>query len=178
MIPCYGISSPLGEIVLRAEDDLLTGWFFVGQKNFPTLSVVAAHQRVPAVIRQTSEQLAEIFAGDRRVFMAPFYLRGTAFQRLVWQELSAIPYGTIASYGAIAQRIGLAGGAARAIGSANAKNPISIIVPCHRVISSTGDLTGYAGGIERKQALLAMERRGYPNVTSHEQNKVDSHERH
>jgi methylated-DNA-[protein]-cysteine S-methyltransferase len=167
MIPCYRISSPLGEIVLRAEDDFLTGLFFVGQKNFPTLSVVTVHQRLPRVIQQAREQLAEFFSGDRRVFTVPFYLRGTAFQRLVWQELSAIPYGTIASYGAIAQRIGLASGAARAIGSANGKNPISIIVPCHRVISSTGDLTGYAGGIERKQALLAMERRGLPHVTSH-----------
>jgi len=167
MIPGYRISSPLGEIVLRAEDDFLTGLFFVGQKNFPTLSVVTAHQRMPAVVQQASEQLAEFFAGDRRVFTVPFYLRGTAFQRLVWRELSAIPYGTIASYRAIAQRIDLASGAARAIGSANGKNPISIIVPCHRVISSTGDLTGYAAGIERKQALLAMERCGFPLVTSH-----------
>ncbi|KLU24127.1 cysteine methyltransferase [Caballeronia mineralivorans PML1(12)] len=158
MTPGYRIASPLGGIVLRVEDDLLTGLFFVGQKYFPALSITSAQQFMPPVARQAQTQLDEFFAGERRVFTVPLHLRGTAFQRLVWKELSKIPYGVTVSYGAMAQRMGLTSGAARAVGSANGKNPVSLIVPCHRVIASTGDLTGYAGGIDRKQALLALEK--------------------
>jgi methylated-DNA-[protein]-cysteine S-methyltransferase len=157
MTPGYRIASPLGDIVLRVEDDVLTGLFFVGQKYFPALSIVSVQQSMPLVARQAQTQLGEFFAGERRIFTVPLHRRGTAFQRLVWKELSSIPYGVTVSYGAIAQRMGLASGAARAVGSANGKNPVSLIVPCHRVIASTGDLTGYAGGLDRKQALLALE---------------------
>ncbi|MFK4443416.1 methylated-DNA-[protein]-cysteine S-methyltransferase [Caballeronia udeis] len=157
MTPGYRIASPLGDIVLRVEDDLLTGLFFVGQKYFPALSIASVQQSMPPVARQAQTQLGEFFAGERRVFTVPLHLRGTAFQRLVWKELSKIPYGVTVSYGTIAQRMGLPCGAARAVGSANGKNPVSLIVPCHRVIASTGDLTGYAGGLDRKQALLALE---------------------
>lgn len=153
----YRIPSPLGDIVLRLEDDFLTGLFFAGQKHLPPLPIAPSQYAMPALGRQVREQIDEFFAGERRVFTVPIHLRGTAFQRLVWKALSAIPYGEIVSYGAIAKRIGLDSSAARAVGNANGKNPISLIVPCHRVISSAGELTGYAGGLERKRALLALE---------------------
>jgi methylated-DNA-[protein]-cysteine S-methyltransferase len=88
---------------------------------------------------------------------------GTTFQLRVWRELVKIPYGQIESYGGLADRLGLEGNSARAVGAANGRNPVSIIVPCHRVLSGAGDLTGYAGGLERKQGLLALER---PAITS------------
>lgn len=157
MIPGYLVSSPLGDIALRAEDDLLTGVFFVGQKYYPSLLLGTDARNVPRVIRQAEEQLAEFFRGERRVFDVPLQLRGTPFQRRVWQALSSIPYGEILSYGVMAQHMGLSSGYSRAVGNANGKNPISIIIPCHRVIGGSGGLTGYAGGVERKRALLSLE---------------------
>ncbi|WP_297832634.1 methylated-DNA--[protein]-cysteine S-methyltransferase [Pseudomonas sp.] len=158
MIQGYLALSPLGDIALRAEDDALTGVFFVGQKYYPELVFAAAHERsVPRVVSQAREQLAEFFSGERRVFDLPLRLRGTPFQRLVWQQLLLIPYGEIVSYGAMAKNMGLSSGHSRAVGTANGRNPVSIIVPCHRVIGSSGDLTGYAGGVDRKQALLSLE---------------------
>jgi len=158
MMQGYLASSPLGDIALRAEDDALTGVFFVGQKNYPELVFSAAHERsVPRVVSQAREQLEEFFSGERRVFDLRLQLRGTPFQRLVWQQLLLIPYGEIVSYGAMAKNMGLSRGHSRAVGTANGKNPVSIIVPCHRVIGSSGDLTGYAGGVDRKQALLSLE---------------------
>lgn len=157
MIADYLIPSPLGEIALREEDGYLTGVFFVGQKYFPPLAFAQPGSSVPDVIRDARNQLMAFFAGERRVFTVPVRLRGTAFQRRVWRELALIPYGTVLSYGALAKRMGLGSGHARAVGSANGRNPVSIIVPCHRVLGDSGELTGYAGGLERKQALLLLE---------------------
>lgn len=151
------ISTPLGDVVLCAENDFLTGAFFVGQKHFPSLSVVPPSHPVPAPVRQAHTQLAEFFSGKRRAFTIPFRLSGTPFQQQVWKELFVIPYGTVLSYGTIAERMGLGRGHARAVGSAASRNPVSVIVPCHRVVSGTGHLTGYAGGIDRKRALLMLE---------------------
>jgi methylated-DNA-[protein]-cysteine S-methyltransferase len=156
MIPGYLLSSPLGDIALRAEDDALTGVYFVGQKYFPGL-VMVHDNAVPRVVRMAQEQLTEFFRGERRVFDVPFQVRGTPFQEQVWRELARIPYGEVLSYGAMARKMGLSPGHSRAVGTANGKNPISIIVPCHRVIGAGGDLTGYAGGVDRKRALLALE---------------------
>ncbi|WP_122856567.1 methylated-DNA--[protein]-cysteine S-methyltransferase, partial [Pseudomonas viridiflava] len=103
------------------------------------------------------EQLTEFFRGERRAFDVPLRMRGTPFQEQVWAELARIPYGEMISYGAMARKMGLSPGHSRAVGTANGKNPISIIVPCHRVIGAGGDLTGYAGGVDRKRALLALE---------------------
>jgi len=154
----YLLSSPLGSIALRADDDALTGFFFVDQKYFPSLQLIGEqHEDVPRVIAQAREQLREFFAGERRVFDLPLRLNGTAFQVRVWEELSRIPYGEVVSYGNMAKNMGLSGGHSRAVGTANGRNPISIIVPCHRVIGGSGDLTGYAGGLDRKRALLAVE---------------------
>ena len=103
-------------------------------------------------------QLAEYFAGERTEFDLPMAMAGTGFQRTVWAALCRIPYGETISYGQLAEGIGKPS-ASRAVGLANGRNPIGIIVPCHRVVGSTGDLTGYGGGIERKRALLAFEQR-------------------
>jgi methylated-DNA-[protein]-cysteine S-methyltransferase len=101
-------------------------------------------------------QLDEYFAGERTDFDFPMRLDGPGFDRLVWKELEAIPYGTTATYGEIAERIGKPG-RARAVGAANGRNPIAIVVPCHRVIGAGGKLTGYGGGLERKRELLVLE---------------------
>ncbi|MEB0090368.1 methylated-DNA--[protein]-cysteine S-methyltransferase [Pseudomonas sp. CCI1.2] len=153
----YLAASPLGDIALRVEDDALTGVFFVGQKYYPDLMFLPDEPSVPRVVILAREQLAEFFSGERRVFTLPLLMRGTPFQRLVWQQLSLIPYGEIVSYGTLAKNMGLGSGHSRAVGTANGRNPISIIVPCHRVIGGSGGLTGYAGGVDRKQALLSLE---------------------
>lgn len=153
----YLLSSPLGDIVLRAEDDALTGVFFIGQKHYPALLQLTDEANVPRIIAQAREQLQEFFSGERQVFDLPLRARGTPFQEQVWQELARIPYGEVLSYGAMARKMGLSAGHSRAVGTANGRNPISIIVPCHRVVGASGDLTGYAGGVDRKQALLALE---------------------
>lgn len=161
MKQCISIPSPLGDILLRAENDALTGVYFVGQKYFPHADAALLEQSPPGtcrVLQQAREQLDEYFAGERLEFTLRLWMRGDAFQRDVWEQLAQIPYGETVSYGDIARRLGLPLSASRAVGAANGRNPVSIIVPCHRVISSTGDLTGYAGGLHRKQALLTLER--------------------
>ncbi|MGF6774854.1 methylated-DNA--[protein]-cysteine S-methyltransferase [Paraburkholderia sp. GAS334] len=163
MKQCTLIASPFGDILLRAEDDALTGLFFVGQKYFPDERIDDRGGETLPVLRQTQEELAEYFAGERKVFTINVQPSGTTFQLRVWRELVKIPYGQIESYGGLADRLGLEGNSARAVGAANGRNPVSIIVPCHRVLSGAGDLTGYAGGLERKQGLLALER---PAITS------------
>ena len=110
------------------------------------------------VLASAVEQLAAYFAGELRVFDLPLGAEVTGFQRLVWRALGTIPFGETRTYGAIAHAIGRPS-ASRAVGAANGRNPISIIVPCHRVIGASGELTGYAGGVEMKQWLLAHERR-------------------
>ncbi|MFX1737901.1 methylated-DNA--[protein]-cysteine S-methyltransferase [Paraburkholderia sp. A1RI_3L] len=152
--------SPLGNVLLRAAHDALTGVFFVGQKYAPSDPAMgSADSPAPTlrVLLQARDEIGEYFAGTRRRFTVPLRAHGTAFQRSVWDELVKIPYGQMESYGRIADRLGLGLGAARAVGAANGRNPIAIIVPCHRVIGGNGELTGYAGGIERKEALLALE---------------------
>ncbi|WP_175869787.1 methylated-DNA--[protein]-cysteine S-methyltransferase [Burkholderia sp. BCC0397] len=159
MTPAHLIPSPLGDIAVRIEDDVLTGLYFVGQKYFPPLAVVHdadALARSP-VARRVAEEIAEYFTGARDTFSVPIHLRGTEFQRRVWKELLAIPFGELVSYGDITERVGLPMSGARAVGGAVGRNPVSIIVPCHRVVGASGSLTGYAGGIERKRALLSLE---------------------
>jgi methylated-DNA-[protein]-cysteine S-methyltransferase len=109
------------------------------------------------ILLETASQLAAYFAGERHTFDLPLAPAGTDFQRSVWRELARIPYGTTVTYGELAARLGLAVAASRAVGSANGANPIPIVLPCHRVIGADGTLTGYAGGLARKQALLHLE---------------------
>jgi methylated-DNA-[protein]-cysteine S-methyltransferase len=145
----------LGAILLAATDHGLCGMWFEGQKHLPDMAHWPAGSS--PVIAQTQQQLQEYFAGQRTVFDLAMDLgAGTAFQQEVWHALLAIPFGAHCSYGGIAQRIGRPK-AVRAVGAAVGRNPIGIIVPCHRVLGASGALTGYAGGLERKIALLQRE---------------------
>jgi len=150
-------ASPLGEVLIVADEAGLTGLHFVDQQHFPKDTGHWQLNPAQPVLVAARRQLEEYFAGQRRHFDLPLAPRGTAFQREVWQALTAIPYGATTSYGALAASLGRPS-ASRAVGAANGRNPLGIIVPCHRVIGSAGALTGYAGGLERKQALLALER--------------------
>ncbi len=124
----------------------------------PDFAWQEAHGRLPGALRQAKRQLAEYFDGSRRDFDLPLSPDGTAFQCRVWEELRRIPYGETISYGELARRIGRPT-ASRAVGAANGKNPLAIVVPCHRVIGADGTLTGYGGGLPIKETLLALERR-------------------
>jgi methylated-DNA-[protein]-cysteine S-methyltransferase len=151
--------SPLGGMLLVADGDALAGVYFDNQKYLPD---IAPHWRdVPTtpVLRAARRELREYFAGARTRFELPLATRGTAFQRAVWRAIAAIAWGTTATYADIAAGAGRAG-SARAAGAATGRNPWSIVVPCHRIVGSDGALTGYAGGLERKRALLALERGG------------------
>jgi methylated-DNA-[protein]-cysteine S-methyltransferase len=155
-------ASPLGELLLACSDLGLCGVWFEGQRHRPQAQVVQGWQTAPEhpVLQAAAVQLQDYFAQRRTVFDLPLDLsRGTAFQQAVWQALQAIVAGTHQSYGQMASRLKNPK-AVRAVGAAVGRNPVSIIVPCHRVLSSTGQLTGYAGGLERKRALLLLE--GHP----------------
>jgi methylated-DNA-[protein]-cysteine S-methyltransferase len=146
------LPSPLGLLRLYAHADELCGIYL------PDQDAPAAKHAASPVLSATAAQLIEYFAGARRTFDVPLAPRGTGFQEIVWRALTAIPYGETRSYGALARAIGRPA-ASRAVGAANGKNPISIIVPCHRVIAASGELTGYAGGLAAKRWLLAHEAR-------------------
>jgi methylated-DNA-[protein]-cysteine S-methyltransferase len=142
--------SPVGPLRLEARDGALVTLHLNAHPGPERLD--------DPVLAEATTQLREYFAGTRTHFELPLEMHGNAFEQRVWAALRTIPYGETASYGEIAAQIG-APGAARAVGVANARNPIAIIVPCHRVIGSSGALTGYGGGLERKQWLLDHERR-------------------
>ncbi|NSC24961.1 methylated-DNA--[protein]-cysteine S-methyltransferase [Streptomyces albus subsp. chlorinus] len=152
------IDSPVGPLTLVATDGTLSGIYMEPHRHRPAQETFG--QRDPGAFGEVTEQLGEYFAGDRKEFTVPLAPEGTAFQHTVWEALRTIPYGETLSYGQLAERIGRPG-AARAVGLANGRNPLSIVVPCHRVIGSTGQLTGYGGGIERKRHLLDFERGAY-----------------
>lgn len=152
--------SPLGRMLLVADQDALTGVYFVGQKYeaMPGADWSEPDPDVPAAapLSRAQRQLEEYFAGKRDRFELKLAPSGTPFQQRVWQALAAIPSGSTVTYGALANSIG-APRSVRATGAAVGRNPISIVLPCHRVVGSDGSLTGYAGGLERKRALLALE---------------------
>jgi methylated-DNA-[protein]-cysteine S-methyltransferase len=148
--------TPVGPMVLTAEDDALTGAHLHEGRHTPAIDPAWERADDDLVLAAAADQLAEYFAGERTEFDLPLDMRGTAFQRDVWTALRTIPYGSTASYGEIASQVGQPG-AARAVGMANGRNPIAVIVPCHRVIGADGTLTGYGGGLPRKQWLLALE---------------------
>ena len=152
--------SPLGPITLAATRTGLAGVWFAGQRHLPDQLAAPSGWPTDAahpVLKQTAQQLGEYFAGQRHVFDLPLDLSGgTAFQQAVWRALLGIATGTATSYGSISKSIGNAA-AVRAVGAAVGRNPISIVVPCHRVLGADGSLTGYAGGLDRKTALLRLE---------------------
>lgn len=155
------VQSPLGPIVIAATAKGLAGlWFTEGQRYLPSQLTGPGAWPEDAkhpVLKQASQQLTEYFAGQRKHFEVPLDLGcGTAFQQSVWQALLAIAQGETMSYGEVSRRIGKPA-AVRAVGGAVGRNPVSIIVPCHRVMGANGSLTGYGGGLDRKTALLRLE---------------------
>jgi methylated-DNA-[protein]-cysteine S-methyltransferase len=155
MIQYRTIDSPIGPLTLAGRGSVLTNLRMVDQTYEPSH---ADWSLDPGGFGNAVDQLDAYFAGELTDFDLELDLRGTEFQQRVWKALLTIPYGETRSYGEIAEQIG-APGAARAVGLANGRNPIAIVVPCHRVIGSGGSLTGYGGGLERKQTLLELEKR-------------------
>lgn len=151
---CF-IDSPIGRLLLTSDGKALTG-LYTEPSHAQESTAGWAEDTDIEPLAMTARQLNEYFGGARREFDLPMNLGGTDFQSRVWQELLEIPYGVTWSYGQLAKRIGKPS-ASRAVGLANGSNPISIIVPCHRVIGTNGSLTGYGGGLERKRWLLAHE---------------------
>ena len=153
------IDSPVGKLKLVASDKGLAGVLWE-REDAPRVALrgLAADEQHP-VLLEAERQLGEYFAGKRKTFSVALDMQGTRFQIEVWQALLAIPFGETRSYGELAKRLGNPR-ATRAVGAANGRNPISIIVPCHRVIGSTGKLTGFGGGLENKAHLLSLEDTG------------------
>jgi methylated-DNA-[protein]-cysteine S-methyltransferase len=150
------IDSPIGELLLLGQGGALHGLYM--QEAPKPMALERGWREDRGAFGDVRRQLGEYFAGDRTAFDVPLAAAGTPFQRAVWRGLRDIPYGETISYGELARRIGRPT-AVRAVGLANGRNPISVIVPCHRVIGADGTLTGYGGGIERKRLLLELETR-------------------
>jgi methylated-DNA-[protein]-cysteine S-methyltransferase len=148
------LESPIGDLILTGHGGALTG-LYVGR--LPGSDALAEGDRDDRAFESVRGQLTGYFAGERRSFDVPLDLRGTEFQRTVWDALLRVPFGETTTYGEIARRIGRPA-AVRAVGAANGRNPVSIIVPCHRVVGSNGALVGYGWGVERKAFLLDHER--------------------
>lgn len=156
------LDSPLGRLLLTGEEDpaaahgvTVTSVTVPGQRKAPTIQ--PDWREDPAALAEPIRQLRAYFAGELTDFDLEFTAGGTAFQQRVWQALETIPYGTTTTYGAVAERIGAPRTAVRSVGTAIGANPLLVLRPCHRVIGSTGALTGYAGGLERKEQLLTHE---------------------
>ncbi len=157
--------SPVGRLTLAARATGLAGVYFELRRHAPPAQEEAGWRAdsgnagpASRVLEEARRQLHAYFAGTLRAFHLPLAAAGTPFQHAAWAELNKIPYGGVSSYGALARRLGNPR-ASRAVGAANAHNPISIVVPCHRVVGANGSLTGFGGGIERKRWLLAHEQR-------------------
>jgi methylated-DNA-[protein]-cysteine S-methyltransferase len=150
------MESPLGTLQLTADDGALTGVHFPGQKHDRPAQADWQRADDEPVLAQARRELGEYFAGRRARFEVRLDPRGTPFQRAVWQALLAVPFGATSTYGAIAAAVGRPS-AVRAVGAAVGANPIGIVVPCHRIVGRDGTLTGYAGGLDRKAKLLALE---------------------
>ena len=147
--------SPVGPLTLVAEDGVLAGLYMDGQRHLP--GPVAFGARDDAALPDVREQLAAYFVRDLKEFDLPLATGGTPFQASVWAALREVPYGATCTYADLAAAVGRPT-AVRAVGAANGRNPVCLVVPCHRVVGADGSLTGYAGGVERKQWLLDLER--------------------
>lgn len=159
------LQTPLGEMLLAASDHALVGAWFLGQKHFPSFSeaevrgaplIVSGGESSSVPLGLAAKEFEDFFAGSLRKFSIPLAPKGTAFQQRIWEALQTIPCGESRSYGQVAALAG-AQGAYRAAGAAIGKNPISVIIPCHRALGAKGALTGYAGGLDRKKRLLELE---------------------
>ena len=156
MIRYAHFATPLGTLFATAIGGSLTGIYFEGQRHAPAMSRDWREDPSHAPLAECARQLADYFDGKRQCFDLPLAPGGTDFQQRVWREIRRIPYGEKLTYAELAARAG-APGAARAAGAATGRNPLTIVVPCHRVVGTDGSLTGYAGGLERKTRLLAIE---------------------
>lgn len=160
MIHFNRFDSPLGTLLATAEDGVLTGLYFSEQKYHPATTIGWIEDGEAQPFPIVRRQLDEYFAGRRRVFdfpMRPGGCRATSFQQAIWDAIAAVPYGATTTYAQLAAACGRPS-AARAAGAATGRNPISVVIPCHRIVGGSGALTGYAGGLPRKRALLGFER--------------------
>lgn len=148
--------SPIGPLLVTSDGEALTGLYMTAHRGGPEVDATWTHEPNAALFVATRAQLQQYFAGDRRTFDLPLRAAGTPFHQEVWRALLQIPHGQTLSYGELALRLGKPN-ASRAVGLANGRNPLSIVVPCHRVIGADGRLTGYGGGVARKAWLLAHE---------------------
>lgn len=148
-------ASPLGPILLAADETGLTGLWFEGQKYFPSFLGVDYQEKETPILTETVRWLDVYFSGKDPDILPPLHPQGSPFRQAVWNILLTIPRGQTMTYGEIARRLGVR--SAQAVGGAVGHNPISILIPCHRVVGSDGSLTGYAGGVERKARLLQLE---------------------
>ncbi len=151
------IDTPLGEAILMAEENRVVEFYFTGQRPDPGPGADRRHAPDSPVLEEAKRQIGEYFLKKRKSFSIPTDPKGTDFQRRVWEVLKEVPYGETLSYQEIAFRIGENRNYARAVASAIAQNPVMILIPCHRIIGTDGSLTGYAGGLDRKKALLELE---------------------
>jgi len=151
--------TPLGTVLAIAAGGVLTGLHFEGGKHAPAVAPEWREDPYASPLQECAQQLADYFAGKRQCFDLPVASQGTPFQQRVWREIAQVPYGATISYAELAARAG-APGSARAAGAATGRNPLAIVVPCHRIVAANGALTGYAGGLTRKHFLLAHEGTG------------------
>ena len=160
-IPVYfdRVATPLGSMLLATDGAALIGAWFDAQRYFPAMDAHWQPRNDVPVLRRATAMLAEYFDGRRAHFDVALAPRGTPFQRAVWKQIHAVPYGETIAYRDLAARVGQPA-AVRAAGAATGRNPLSIFIPCHRIVGAAGALTGYAGGLDRKRALLALEHTG------------------
>ena len=151
--------SPHGRMLLVADGKALTGAYFAGQKYLPRVDPAWRRDARHAPLQQAKRELADYFSGKRRRFAVRLAPQGSPFQRSIWKAIAAVGFGRTIPYAELARRAGHPG-SARAAGAATGRNPIGIIVPCHRIVGADGTLTGYAGGLAKKRALLTLEARG------------------
>ena len=156
MIRYARFQSPLGPVLAISNERGITHVDFVGAKYARAIEAGWIEDPQSPALRACLSQLAEYFAGTRVAFDLPLAPEGTSFQQRVWQEIARVPYGKTITYGELAKRAG-APGQARAAGAATGRNPIGVVIPCHRIMGADGSLTGYAGGLERKRGLLELE---------------------
>jgi methylated-DNA-[protein]-cysteine S-methyltransferase len=150
------VDSPIGPLLLTSDGESLTGLYMGSPSKRPDMGAGWLENPQGGPLAKTARQLDEYFSGKRQAFELPLKMQGTEFQQCVWRQLTKIPFGETWSYGQLAKRLGNPN-ASRAVGLANGRNPIAVIVPCHRVIGADGSLTGFGGGIPRKQWLLSHE---------------------
>ena len=156
MIRYARLATPLGRLLATAAGGALTGLYYEGERHAPVIRADWVEDSTATVFSECRRQIGEYLEGVRKSFDLPLAPEGSEFQRRVWIEIARIPYGETLTYAELASRAG-APGSARAAGAATGRNPLSIVVPCHRVVGSDGSLTGYAGGVPRKKKLLEIE---------------------